>query len=36
MNDIDAMPAKCNGCPYWELAKEPYCCSDCEAEMRKE
>ena len=30
MNDIDNMPPKCQSCPYWELAEEPYMCEDCE------
>lgn len=29
MNNIDEMPSKCQNCPYWELAKEPYCCDEC-------
>ena len=26
MNNIDEMPTKCNGCPYWEMCEEPYVC----------
>ena len=29
MNDVDQMPSKCQNCPYWELAKEPYSCDEC-------
>ena len=29
MNDINSMPPKCYDCPYWEIAEEPYVCSDC-------
>ena len=30
MNDIDELPPKCHYCPYWERAKSPYYCYDCE------
>ena len=33
MNDIDNMPAKCRDCPYWEIARKPYNCDDCEGEL---
>ncbi len=33
MNDIDSMPPKCHDCPYWEHAKTPYYCPDCEQQM---
>lgn len=26
MNNIDDMPPKCHGCPYWEMCEEPYIC----------
>ena len=29
MNNIDDMPTKCSGCPYWELADEHYDCNQC-------
>lgn len=29
MNDLNKMPPKCQSCPYWELAEEPYFCEDC-------
>lgn len=35
MNNIKEMPPKCHDCPYWELAKSPYYCLDCEAEYAK-
>ena len=35
MNDIDEMPSKCQNCPYWELAKEPYCCGECSNAMKQ-
>ena len=35
MNDIDKMPSKCRDCPYWELAAEPYVCSDCTTPVKK-
>ena len=34
MNDIDKMPPKCRDCPYWELAKFPWCCGDCKDRMK--
>ena len=34
MNDINNMPSRCNQCPYWEIAAEPYLCIDCEEYMR--
>ena len=27
MNNIDAMPSKCQNCPYWEICKFPYVCN---------
>ena len=26
MNDINKMPPKCHGCPYWERCESPYVC----------
>ena len=28
MNDIDKMPSKCQGCPYWEACEYPHICDD--------
>ena len=36
MNNIDEMPPKCHDCPYWEIAKPPYYCPDCEDALNKE
>jgi len=35
MNNIEEMPPKCHYCPYWELAKPPYYCPDCEDALNK-
>ena len=29
MNNLQDMPPKCQNCPYWEAAKEPYSCWGC-------
>lgn len=29
MNNLQDMPPKCQNCPYWEVAEEPYRCWDC-------
>lgn len=37
MRNIDEMPPKCHNCPYWEVCKYPYVCSDMKGEaMTKE
>lgn len=35
MNNIDDLPSKCQNCPYWELAEFPYCCDDCENDLKE-